>query len=155
MSSFKKGNIVTWIGTEGSRTGRKLKGIVNSNNGSNKVRITSYNKNNNGVNITQEFRNSHQFLEISRGKLVKNENKVSYQAKIEEILAKIKGNEVPLKENGRINNEKFNIKLRKARDNLIILNKNLNANPNLDTVNKDKYKNIIEQQLRRIYSYLE
>lgn len=151
MSAFTKGNIVSWIGTKGVRTGRKLKGTVECNNGSSpKVKISSYNKNNNGNDIfNQTFRNTHPFLEVTREKL-----QLAYDLKIKEILDKILGNKIPRK-NGKINNTQFRPMLKKTMDNLVILNQKINKNINIDKINKDKYKTIIEKEFSRIDSYLE
>jgi hypothetical protein len=72
MSSLKRGNKVEWVGTEGTRSGRLLKGVVNENEiPGEKIKVRNYNKNNNGPNINSNFRNSKPVLEISKNKLVK------------------------------------------------------------------------------------
>jgi len=148
MSSFKKGNVVRWTGTEGVRMGRKLKGVVEDNNGSNKVKVSSYNKNNNGNNIfNKNFKNTHPYLEITREKLVKNENKLSYEDKLEEILAKIARNKIPLNSVGSINNIKYKPMLLQTRNNLGDLYNTLEKNSNVDEKNKYKYKQLILEKL--------
>jgi hypothetical protein len=74
---FKQGNSIKWVGTEGSRKNRTIKGFVKTNEklGNTKIEIEKYNINNNGKPINEKFRNSKPTLLISKNKLMKtNEN---------------------------------------------------------------------------------
>ena len=95
---FKKGNAITWVGTEGSRKNRTIKGFVKTNEktGNTKIEIEKYNINNNGKPINEKFRNSTPTLLISKNKLKKTSGNVqkSNTSSVAVVPSKVNNNSV-------------------------------------------------------------